>query len=266
MNTSEKWRALGWKHPLWDYVRFYSVVATQKKALRETWEGKMREGKLEIDEDHELPLPEGHAELFFDYMTAREEDFEAATALLRTEEEAKAFCARMGVAVAAVKTRSQEHHQSSAAMVAAVSHIASERCAARNLGLNIAPTRRSVWLAGNQLHVTARRLDGAIPSLDSPTIIWEIKEYWGKTKGGSKMSDAVYECALVGLELRDFEERTGAPRVRHVVFLDGKDQWSYRKSDLKRFIDLFHQGIIDNLIVGREVETAWGELLEAHLS
>ena len=55
-------------------------------------------------------------------------------------------------------------------------------------------------------------------------MVWEIKEYWGKTKGGSKMSDAVYECALVGLELRDFEERTGAPRVQHVVFVDGKDQ------------------------------------------
>jgi hypothetical protein len=267
VNTSEKWRALGWKHPLWDYVRFYSVVATQKKELREAWEEKMREGRMEIDAGHELSIPEGHAELFYDYMRARDEDFfETATSLLRTEEEANAFCERIGAPVRAVKTKSQEHHQSSAAMVAAVSHIASERCAAQGLGLSVAPTRRSVWLEGDQLHVTARRLDGAIPSLDSPTIIWEIKEYWGKTKGGSKMSDAVYECALVGLELRDFEERTGASRVQHVVFVDGKDQWSYRKSDLKRFIDLFHQGIIDHLIVGREVETVWGDFLDAHLS
>lgn len=80
------------------------------------------------------------------------------------------------------------------------------------------------------------------------------------------MSDAVYECALVGLELRDFEERTGKQRVEHVVFVDGKVQWSYRRSDLKRFIDLFHQGLIDHLIVGREVETKWEELLDSHSS
>jgi hypothetical protein len=47
------------------------------------------------------------------------------------------------------------------------------------------------------------------------------------------------------------------------VFLDGKDQWASRASDLKRFIDLFHQGIIDNLFVGREVETEWEELLRS---
>jgi hypothetical protein len=77
------------------------------------------------------------------------------------------------------------------------------------------------------------------------------------------MSDAVYECALVGLELRQFEDRVGAPSVLHVVFLDGKDQWSSCKSDLKRFIDLFHQGLIDDLIVGREVETEWPSLLRS---
>lgn len=122
-----------------------------------------------------------------------------------------------------------------------------------------------MWLVDNQLHVTARNLDGAIPSLDSPEIVWEIKEYWGKTSGGGKMSDAVYECALVGREPRDFEERSGAPRVRHVVFLDGKDQWASRRSDLKRFIDLFHQGLIDHLFIGRDVETKWKELLNSLL-
>ncbi len=266
MNINEKWRDLGWKHPLWDYVRFYSVVRTQKKAIRAAWEEKMRDGKMEIDDNHELQIPPGHAELFFDYMRARADDFEMATGLLRTEQEANDFCDQIGARVSEVKTRSQEHHQSSAAMVAAVGHIASAHCSARGLDVSVSPTRRCVWLVENQLHVTARRLDGAIPSLDSPSMVWEIKEYWGKTKGGSKMSDAVYECALVGLELRDFEERTGGQRVQHVVFVDGKDQWSYRASDLKRFIDLFHQGMIDHLIVGREVETKWERLLDSHSS
>ena len=77
-----------------------------------------------------------------------------------------------------------------------------------------------------------------MPSLENPTLVWEIKEYWGKTKGGSKMSDAVYECHLVGLELRMFEEKIGRS-IRHAVFVDGKEQWSHRKSDLLRFIEIY---------------------------
>lgn len=227
----------------------------QKADIRADWEEKLKGGVMETDESHDLPVPDGHAELFFDYLTYREGDFEAAVSSLRTEEEALVYCEKIGAEVKKTRTKNQDHHQSSAAMVAAVSYVAGEHCLARSTGFVKAPIRRCVWLAGDQLHVTARNLDGAIPSLDSPEMVWEIKEYWGQTGGGSKMSDAVYECALVGLELRDFEERSGAPRVQHIVFLDGKDQWASRKSDLKRFIDLFHQGLIDHLLIGRDVET-----------
>lgn len=261
MNTNEKWRGLGWRHPLWDYVRFYSVIQRQRSELQERWEAKLRNNVMEIDSEHNLPIPAEHSRLFFEYLRCREEDFETATNLLRTEEEALAFCSQLGVTVTKVKTKSQDHHQSSAAMVAAVSYIAGEYCIAHGLAFDKSPQRRCVWLADNQLHVTARNLDGAIPSLDSPEMVWEIKEYWGKTKGGSKMSDAVYECALVGREIREFEERSGAARVPHIVFMDGKNQWAHRKSDLKRFIDLFHQGFVDHLFIGREVETKWKSLL-----
>ena len=128
--------------------------------------------------------------------------------------------------------------------------------------MNLDPQRRAVWLSGSSLHASARNLDGAIPSLENPTAIWEIKEYWGKTKGGSKMSDAVYECHLVGLELRTFEATSGLS-VDHIVFVDGKVQWGYRKSDLLRFIDLHQQGLIDHLIVGLEVETVWPKLCKS---
>lgn len=218
---------------------------------------------MEIDSAHSLPIPAEHVDLFFEYLRHREDDFETAANLLRTEEEALAYCDQLGVEVTKVKTKSQDHHQSSAAMVAAVSYIAGEHCLERGLTFNKSPQRRCVWLVSNQLHVTARNLDGAIPSLDSPEIVWEIKEYWGKTKGGSKMSDAVYECALVGRELREFEERSGAERVPHIVFMDGKDQWSHRRSDLKRFLDLFHQGLVDHLFIGREVETEWTRFLRS---
>jgi hypothetical protein len=262
MKINPKWRGLGWRHPLWDYIRFYSVVQKQKKEVRERWTEKLRNNTMEIDDAHSLPVPAEHVRQFFDYLGYRERDFNTAMALLRTEQEALAYCNQIGAQVTTVKTRSQDHHQSSAAVVAAVSFVAGEHCLARGVSFSKTPDRRCVWLVNNQLHVTARNLDGAIPSLDSPKLVWEIKEYWGKTSGGSKMSDAVYECALVGRELREFEERSKADRVLHVVFVDGKEQWASRKSDLRRFIDLFHQGIIDQLFIGREVETAWAKLLK----
>lgn len=121
-----------------------------------------------------------------------------------------------------------------------------------------------MWLERNQLHVTARNLDGAIPGLTNPRVVWEIKEYWGKTSGGSKMSDAVYECNLVGRELREYEERSGV-QVEHVVFVDGREQWHARKSDLARFVDLLNQGLIDTLIIGKDVETDWERSLDGAL-
>lgn len=78
------------------------------------------------------------------------------------------------------------------------------------------------------------------------------------------MSDAVYECHLVGRELREFEDRTKTS-VAHIAFVDGREQWGHRQSDLRRFIDLFNQGIIDYLLIGKEVETEWEGLLDSLL-
>ena len=64
------------------------------------------------------------------------------------------------------------------------------------------------------------------------------------------MSDAVYECHLVGMELRNFEE-SAKRKIEHVAFVDGKEQWAVRKSDLGRFLDLLNQGLIDHLFVGK---------------
>jgi hypothetical protein len=261
VKTNKKWRKLGWRHPLWDYIRFFSVVQRQRRKEKEAWIERLRNnGLLEIDADTSLPVPEEHVKLFFDYLESRKKDLEHAKSVLRTEAEALTCCRDLDAVVAKVTTKNQQHHQSSAAMVAAVSAIASMEAEERGLSIVVKPDRRCAWLINNQFHVTARNLDGAIPSLAMPKVVWEIKEYWGQTKGGSKMSDAVYECALVGRELREFEERAKASIV-HVAFLDGKEQWSHRESDLRRFIDLFHQGIIDHLIIGREVETDWQPLL-----
>ncbi|HEV2445434.1 MAG TPA: hypothetical protein VGS58_05910, partial [Candidatus Sulfopaludibacter sp.] len=45
--------------------------------------------------------------------------------------------------------------------------------------------------------------------------------------------------------------------------LDGKAQWTARKSDLLRFYDLYCQGLIDIIIVGREVETEWQQFVKS---
>src|SRR5690606_8813900 len=81
------------------------------------------------------------------------------------------------------------------------------------------PQNRATIISDSHIWVSPRRLDGAIPGLLNPVALWEIKEYWGKTKGGSKMSDAIYEIQLVGAELRAFEGNFGV-HVNHYAVMD----------------------------------------------
>ncbi len=74
------------------------------------------------------------------------------------------------------------------------------------------------------------------------------------------MSDAIYEIHLVGLELRAFQRRHGI-HVRHYAILDGKQQWAARRSDMRRAIDLLCMGLIDELIVGREIIDEWPRIV-----
>lgn len=260
MHGSERWLALGRRHPLWDLHRFYLSLAKQKSFQRKWIEELEEKRMIELPDGSCLPIEPSLVPLFFEYHEQREQQFSQAISNLRTEEEALEFCQQINTTVGRTSTQSADHHQSSKSMIAAVSTIAAEVAQQAQTSVNVDPQTRCVWCIENGLHVSARNLDGAVPGLANPKVIWEIKEYWGKTKGGSKMSDAVYECHLVGLELREFEAR-GGPQVTHVVFVDGKDQWLARKSDLRRLIDLMNQGLIDHLIIGKEVESDWNPLL-----
>lgn len=244
-------------------MRFYRSLRGKKATSKWLKELDTRKA-ISVEKDSSFPIAPEAVALLHAYLGEQEADFETAYDALREEHEAVAFCAKLGVTVAKTATKSQDHHQSSKALVGAVTAIAVEVCESREISLNRDPQTRAIWCNERGLHVTARNLDGAVPSLANPLIVWEIKEYWGKTGGGSKMSDAVYECHLVGRELRDFEERADI-RVAHIVFLDGKIQWSKRKSDLVRFLDLFHQGIVDYLFVGNQVESDWEPLLRSLL-
>lgn len=264
MKVERRWRKLGWRHPLWDFVRFYSVVVTQRKELREQWIENMKKGTFEIVPGQNIPIDPADSRLFFEYLAYREAQFNAAFGRLRTEDQALKFCEKMKVEVAKNVTQLAGYYQSSKSLIAAVTSIATIVCQKKGTQLVPSPQRRCAWLTDENLHVTARNLDGAIPTLVNPTIVWEIKEYWGKTSGGSKMSDALYECNLVGRELREYEERA-KKAITHVVFLDGQEQWESRKSDLRRFLDIYHQGLIDYLFVGIDVETEWESTLNSLL-
>ena len=258
MQRPENWSNLSWRHPAWELVRYYRAIRGENKKsafLKELSNSQT----LSLDKKT-LPIENEVIEILFRYLDIENDLLEIAESALRTEEDALSFCNANNFLVGTTKTKNEEHHQSSKAMIACVSGIAKAVCDAKGLEFDPDPQNRCVWLNNDTLHVTSRNLDGAIPGLANPSVIWEIKEYWGKTKGGSKMSDAVYECQLVGRELREFEEKSGND-VTHVVFLDGKEQWSHRKSDLRRFIDLTYQGLIDHLIVGNQVETTWEEVL-----
>jgi hypothetical protein len=248
MKSQVEWKALGWQHPLWVFVRFY--LALRKKSDR--------------DARTEFPVSAETSDLFAEYLSYRMTQNSFLVDKLRTEEQALRFCSLLGVNVNSTTTK-RDHHQSPKAVVAAVSRIAQRVCQDLQLTLDDNPQNRCVWCQNHVMQVSARNIDGAIPGLYNPRIIWEIKEYWGKTNGGSKMSDAVYECHLVGMELRQFEVRSN-DKVQHIVFVDGKDQWATRKSDLLRFIDLLNQGLIDHLFVGEMIETDWEQFLRGLLT
>lgn len=111
----------------------------------------------------------------------------------------------------------------------------------------------------------SRRMDGAYPDLNSPKIVWEIKEYYGTTSFGSRVADGVYESQLDGYELQRFEEFAGQ-RIHHVLIVDDHyTWWTMGRSYLCRLIDILNEGLVDEIIFGREVLTRWPELLRSIL-
>lgn len=252
---------LPWNHDLWSLVRYFRSLRLAGKKLT-MWLDVLKCDSCLPTQTKKFPIDPELIDLLVNYIHDSSKLLKNALVALRTEDAALAFCKKKKLSVGSTTTRNLSHHQSSKALIATVSGIAKKACADAGVGVDLDPQRRAIWFSGHGLHVSARNLDGAIPSLENPTAVWEIKEYWGKTKGGSKMSDAVYECQLVGLELRMFESKSGIS-IDHIVFVDGKDQWNCRKSDLLRFIDLHQQGLIDHLIIGREVESEWPILAKA---
>lgn len=116
---------------------------------------------------------------------------------------------------------------------------------------------------GRIIGASSRRFDGAYPSIENPKLVWEIKEYYYATTFGSRVADGVYETQLDGFEFKELYERTGR-KVYHVLFVDAyRTWWIQGKSYLCRLIDAMNAGVVDEVIVGREVFTRWPELLRS---
>ena len=129
-----------------------------------------------------------------------------------------------------------------------------------SLGFNDDP-RGLVYVFDDENHIigaSSRRFDGAYPR-----IVWEIKEYYYATTFGSRVADGVYETQLDGYEFKDVSYRSGRP-ITHAFFLDAyKTWWVDGKSYLCRIIDILNSGLVDEVIVGKEVFTRWPELLSS---
>lgn len=128
--------------------------------------------------------------------------------------------------------------------------------------------RGLVYVRGSDrtlLGASSRRFDGAYPSIQNPKMVWEIKEYYYATTFGSRVADGVYETQLDGHEFRELFERTGY-KVHHVLFIDAyRTWWMQGKSYLCRIIDALNMGLMEEVIIGREVFTRWPELLRSML-
>lgn len=113
----------------------------------------------------------------------------------------------------------------------------------------------------NIIGASSRRFDGAFPSIEDPLMVWEIKEYYYATTFGSRVADGVYETQLDGHEFNEIFDRTGR-KIYHVLFIDAyRTWWIQGKSYLCRIVDALNSGIVDEVIVGREVFSRWPELL-----
>ena len=133
------------------------------------------------------------------------------------------------------------------------------------LGFNDDP-RGLVYVFDNSNHIigaSSRRFDGAYPDIHNPRVVWEIKEYYYATTFGSRVADGVYETQLDGYEFKDIAKRSGKT-ITHVFFLDAyKTWWRDGKSYLCRIVDILNSGLVDEVIVGREVLHRWPELLSS---
>jgi hypothetical protein len=95
--------------------------------------------------------------------------------------------------------------------------------------------------------------------------VWEVKEYYGTTTFGSRVADGVYETMLDGYELAELRDKENV-HIRHYLIVDDRyTWWDCGKSYLCRIVDALHVGLLDEVIIGREVLDRWPAIVRAWL-
>jgi len=185
------------------------------------------------------------------YFEERERQVRTLLSHLRTVEEARSDLIRRGIPFQEKRTKSGVSFDFVRSEVEYIARrLFGESCYTKDAYIRIPQLS----------FVSIRKIDVSIPGPVNPKVVMEIKEYWGEKRGGSKMSNAIYETYAVARELKDLEKE--GIKIWHFVVFDGKKQWETRVSDLGRFVDLLNAGLIDGLFAGREIWTEFKETLE----
>lgn len=130
------------------------------------------------------------------------------------------------------------------------------------------PQRLAVIMDGKRPVTTmARRLDGAYPGPVNARAVWEIKEYYDNKSFGSRIADGVYETLLDGYELAELPRRTGV-HIKHYLIIDSYDTWWLGGGIpyLCRLADALHMGLVDEIVIGKQVIERWPAIVRFWLS
>lgn len=122
------------------------------------------------------------------------------------------------------------------------------------LKCNLTPrSLTTVTRDGKPLRTLARWVDGAFPDTVNPIAVWEVKEHYHTTSFGSRVSGAIYETLLDGLELEELRVNEHVD-VKHYLMVDAyKTWWDDGRSYLCRIVDMLHMGLLDEALFGYEV-------------
>lgn len=99
------------------------------------------------------------------------------------------------------------------------------RANCEGLKANLTPrSLTTVTRDGKPLRTLARWVDGGFPDTINPIAVWEVKEHYHTTSFGSRVSGAIYETLLDGMELDELRESEGMD-VKHYLMVDAYKTW-----------------------------------------
>ncbi|HVT90705.1 MAG TPA: hypothetical protein VHD56_17755 [Tepidisphaeraceae bacterium] len=78
----------------------------------------------------------------------------------------------------------------------------------------------------------------------NPIAVWEVKEHYHTTTFGSRVSGAIYETLLDGMELDELRENEGVDVKHYLMVNTYKTWWEDGRSYICRIIDMLHVGLL----------------------